>query len=563
MNEIAHILRYKLLAFIKVNIDWSFESVIKNIGSFIVYAGFMVGTFFLTRNIISFLLEQAHVGLFLLHRFLSMTLYVFFLSINVGNIIVSYSTLYKSNEVHYLLTKPVSFTNLFVIKFLDNFFYSSTTLFVIGFAVLAGYASYFNLPWQFYVSATFLLFIPFMFLAAMLGVIMLMGLMKLVQVLGARLVVGTLLIGYIGSIYAFFKLTNPTKLVSQVMRYYPNIDQYFGFLDPPLSRFLPNHWITESLYWTVSNPADGGSNATFYIILLLGACALISVLALFTARRWYYQSWLAFLSLRVRHEEKPRRVTPFHLVHRSPLEPQTEVLLKKEFWQFFREPSQWIHLCVILVLIAIFVTSISQIEMIPGLPVLQAVAFLVVFLFNTFLISSIALRFVYPLISIEGETFWKTRSAPISLNKIAAIKYGVALVLALLIGQMLNGFSQPLTVSSTLFVVSGFNSAFVSLAMVTLSFGMGSLFATFKEKNPIRVASSQGASLTFLLSLMYMVFLVAVLFVPVSRYFELQTVGLRLPTSSFVLATGIIGVLSLTVSVVSYIISVRSLRRDL
>lgn len=559
MAEIVHILRYKLLAFLKVNVDWRFESILKNVGSFVVYTGFMVGAFFLTRNVIAFLLEQAHVGMFLLHRFLSMALYVFFLSINVGNIIVSYSTLYKSSEVQYLLTKPVSFTNLFAIKFLDNFFYSSTTLFVIGLSVLAGYGSYFNLPWTFYATAIFFLFIPFMFLAAVIGVMMLMGLMKLAQMFGARVVIVGLTGAYIGSIYAFFKLTNPVKLVNQVMRYYPNIDQYFGFLDPPFSQFLPNHWVTESLYWTVSN---NHANATVYVGVLLVVCGIAAIIALLIARQWYYPSWLAFLGLRLSRDYVSTKPTVFHFSHTSPLEPQTEVLLKKEFWQFIREPSQWIHLAVILFLVGIFVASMRNVEIVPGNPFLQAVAFLVVFLFNAFLISSIALRFVYPLISIEGEAFWKTRSAPIRPSKVAAVKYAVALLLTLTIGQFLNGFSGPLTASRTLFTVSGINAAFIALAMVTLSFGMGSLFVTFKEKNPIRVASSQGASLTFLMSLIYMVFLVAVLFIPINQYFETQTRAVQSSHVSFVVATLIIGTISSIIAVVSYTIALRSLRRD-
>jgi ABC-2 type transport system permease protein len=561
LAEILHILRYKLLAFLKMNVDWSFESVLKNIGSFLVYTGFMLGTYFLTYNVIAFLLEQANIGVFLLHRFLSMALYVFFLSINVGNIIVSYSTLYKSSEVSYLLTKPVSFAGLFVIKFLDNFFYSSTTLFVIGFSVLAGYGTYFNLPWTFYVEAVFFLFIPFMLLAAVIGVMMLMGLIKLAQLFGPRPVITTLTLGYVGSIYVFFKTTNPMKLVQEVMRFYPNIDQYFGFLDPPVSRFLPNHWVAESLYWTVSN---NGADATVYMGILIGACLIVFGLALLIARKWYYRSWLAFLDLRLQREyHSPSRVTSWlHFSSHSPLETQTEMVLKKEFWQFFREPSQWIHLCVILLLMGIFLASMRNIEAIPGNPFLQSVAFLVVFLFNTFLISSIALRFVYPLMSIEGEAFWKVRSAPVSLKKIALIKFSLALLLTLIIGQFLNGFSKPLTTSSLLSTVSSINAAFVVLAMVTLCFGMGSLFVTYKEKNPIRIASSQGASLTFLLTLIYMVFLVGILFIPLQQYFEMSTLGKPFLSSSFMSVTVVIGLLSVIISTVAYLMSVQSLEKD-
>lgn len=559
MSEILHILRYKFLSFIKANIDWHLESVIKNIGSFLVYSGFTVGAFFFTRGAISFLLEQVHIGLFLLHRFLSMLLYVFFLSINAGNIIVSYSTLYKSSEVLYLLTKPVSYTNLFVIKFLDNFFYSSTTLFVVGLSVLAGYGSYFHLPWSFYLWAIGFLFIPFMFLAAIIGVMMLMGVMKLAHVVGARIVIVALGGLYVSSIYAFFKFTNPMKLVNEVMKFYPNINQYFGFLDPPFSKFLPNHWVAESLYWMV---VGNFSRTVPYFCILLATCCLVGLAAIRIAHRWYYQSWLVFLGLRKNRTDANQSARMFDLAKRSPLEPQTEVLLKKEFWQFFREPSQWIHLSAIVLLIAIFVGSIMRIDIVQSLTFLQTVSYLVVFLFNAFLISSIALRFVYPMISVEGEAFWKIRSAPVSLHKVAVLKFSAALSLTLIIGQILNGFSRPLTSSSILSASSAANVAFIAVAMVALSFGMGSLFATYKEKNPIRVASSQGASLTFLLSLLYLVFLVAVLFFPINRYFESIALGKPLITSEIFTTNVVIAIVSIVIATISWIISLRALKRD-
>ncbi|MDP3581903.1 MAG: hypothetical protein Q8S39_08195, partial [Ignavibacteria bacterium] len=74
-------------------------SLIKNIGSAIIYSAFGVGAFLFSKALINFLLVEVTVGQFLLHEFISMILFIFFMSINIGNIIVSYSTLYKSAEV--------------------------------------------------------------------------------------------------------------------------------------------------------------------------------------------------------------------------------------------------------------------------------------------------------------------------------------------------------------------------------------------------------------------------------------------------------------------------------
>ena len=51
---------------------------------------------------------RLHIGLYLYHRFLEMILFIFFIAVNLGNIIVSYSTLYKSSEVAYPYDKTAA-----------------------------------------------------------------------------------------------------------------------------------------------------------------------------------------------------------------------------------------------------------------------------------------------------------------------------------------------------------------------------------------------------------------------------------------------------------------------
>jgi len=114
--------------FWKVSSKQDFGMVIRNIGSFIVFGSFAVGAFYFSNFITAYLLENVRIGLFLFHRFVGMLLFVFFVTINLGNMVVSFSTLYRTPEVDFLLTSPVSYLNIFVIKFLDNFFYSSGTL---------------------------------------------------------------------------------------------------------------------------------------------------------------------------------------------------------------------------------------------------------------------------------------------------------------------------------------------------------------------------------------------------------------------------------------------------
>ncbi|MCU0332059.1 MAG: hypothetical protein MUC75_01650, partial [Ignavibacteriaceae bacterium] len=192
MSLLIHILKFKLLTFIKVQGDLNVKSAVKQISSSIVYILFAVGIFFFTRNIVTYLMEDVRIGMFLLHRFIFVVLFIFFMTVNIGNIVVSYSTFFKTREVGFLLTMPISFAKIFLIKFLDNFFYSSSTLLLMVTAALAGYTSYFGLPWYFIPFAVVFLILPFMFIAGTLGAITLLVIMRFAATFGIKKVLVTI-----------------------------------------------------------------------------------------------------------------------------------------------------------------------------------------------------------------------------------------------------------------------------------------------------------------------------------------------------------------------------------
>ena len=238
MDEILHILRFKSRSILMRSTEFNAANVVRTFGSIVVFGGFAIGAYYSSRVATDYLLDTARLGLFLLHRFMAMLLFVFFLSINVGNIIVSYATLYRSSEMEYFLTKPIPHTNLFLIKFLDNFFYSSTAFFLMAMAVLLGYGSHFHMPVLFYIRTMFLTLMPFIFLSGCLAAIMLMVVMRFAESLGVRKLVLLLVIAYLGGLSLYFGMTNPVQLQAQVMEHFPHVDQYFGYLDPPVAKYL-------------------------------------------------------------------------------------------------------------------------------------------------------------------------------------------------------------------------------------------------------------------------------------------------------------------------------------
>jgi ABC-2 type transport system permease protein len=560
MGELFHILFYKLKYNLKITAVFNLGGIIKTTGSGLLYLVFAVSAFYLTRTTINYLLTEVHIGLFLLHRFISMALFVFFMTVSVGNIIVAYTTLYRSSEVIYLFTKPVSFTNVFIIKFLDNFFYSSATLFFIGVAVIIGYGSYFNMSFLFYTNVTFLIFIPFMLIAASIAGIILFTLMKLASRIGALAVVSGLIAAYIGSIFLFFKFTNPSLLVQNVMQFYPHTDQYFVQFEPKFSQYLPNQWVADFLYWTAKG--NSSNSITYAIQILIYATLLFSFLVLI-AKFYYRKSWLQSLELKFFKRRQPS-VRKIFFQKRSIFGSQTEVLLKKEIIQFFREPMQYLHLGIMILFMGIFTISMMHVNLGKVPPFMYAVFYTVVFLFTAFLLSSLAVRFAYPAVSIEARYFWKIKSSPISLSKFFRIKYLIYLIPTIVLGSFLILFSNWEHRGVPQLITCVFvNVLFLSITLITLNISAGSFFSNFDEKNPIRVASTQGASLTFLLSLIYLAIASALIFNIFDNYFVSKKLKEYLSEGMILNSILISFLVSAVISTIAYIIGLRSLHRDL
>lgn len=519
MTQIFHILKYKLIIFIRLNTRIDFNNLLKNLGSSVIYIGFAIGAFFFTRRIIWFLITEIKIGLFLLHEFMSIIFFIFFVSINVGNIIVSYSTLYKSNEVSYLFTKPVNPSKIFILKFFDNFFYSSSTLLMILLSVLAGYVSYFQMGLSSLMLLFFGNFVPFMFSAGSLGVIILMILIKVASIIHPKKVIYIFGFFYLAFIILFFKINSPLELVNSVLKYYPflNKDLYLSNLVPAFLKYLPNSWLAESAFWI-------NKDILFYAypltILQILVSIILFLIAVLLGRKWYFNTWLLNIKLTADYySNKKQKQSILSFNNKSYLDPLTESLVKKDFLSFFREPSQWLHLIVLLMLMFIFLISVKGIRYIGlGNVYLQTGIYLSVFLFNLLLISTLSLRFIFPLISLEGEAFWKIKSAPVVNSKIILNKLFLFGLFILLTGLVLCYFINYRFVLQ-MELMALIISFVATTTIIFINLGMGGIFVNYKEKNAIRIASSQGASITFLINIAYMLFITIILFKPISNYF--------------------------------------------
>ena len=554
----THILKYKFLSFIHTDFDFNPKQIVRKSGNIFVYALFSIGAFFFTKNMIEYVLVTQKIGQFLMHEFISIILFMFFMAVHIGNIVVSYSTLFKSSEVQFLFTKPIKPSIIFSIKFLDNFFYSSTTLILILLSVFAGYAVYFNLSLSTFAVILFLNILPFLISAGALGVIILLIIMKLAVKIGLRKIFLSLSAIYLTFLIGFFQVTSPVELVNEVFKYYPDINRYFMELIPPYIKYLPNHWLSDSLFWIVNNNIE---QALKPMLMQMSLAIILILIALFLGKRWYYSVWLtSFRKIQLKKKPNKKYINLFE--QKSFFRDQIESLLKKDWLTFVREPSQVIHFVVLMVLILLFISSVSSVTLLGSYSYyLQSIVYMSVFLFNVLLISTLSLRFVFPLISLEGIAFWKIKSSPVNIHRYFLIRLIPYMIFIFIISQLLSFFSN-IQFSIYLKIVSALINALIVPGLVFLNFGLGAYFADYKEKNPIRISSSQGASITFMGVLILLVILVGGLFRSLISYFEILSKFGRHEIYNLLEISVLIGIVSISISIVSYRIALKSLARD-
>ncbi len=490
--------------------------LLRSLFSFFTFAIFAYLTFEVVRYATSYLIVQAKIGMFLFHRLLALALFVFFAIISIANILVAFVTVFRNTEAEFLHTLPIKPVEIFLARFLDSFLYSSALMLILVLAAVAGYAAFFREP-VIAALGIFLSILPLILSAACLGAIILLIVLKLSKKISVKTAVAVLSVFYAGSTYLYVRLNNPFKLFADVMKYYPHVDQYLGVLDPKVDYVAPSFWSANFFYFATTGNAVG---AALSALIVCGIAALLFVLMLKLAGKYYQETfWIARHKL---FERKVANATGYRGSKTSrSIRPIS--LLKRDFLLFIREPSQTFHFVIMIILIGVFLFNLFAMKIYLPDTFIVSSAFTLIFAFNSFLIVSLAVRFVYPMISLEGEGVWLLRSSPIKSSRVFYSKLLPAIVLLSTIGVVL-GYAAPYPFKNfhglvPESIVYGFASGiiFPSIAII-----FGGAFADFREKNPVRIASSHGATVSLLISLGVMVILSSLVFGQAFRYFSLH-----------------------------------------
>jgi ABC-2 type transport system permease protein len=298
---------------------------------------------------------------------------------------------------------------------------------------------------------------------------------------------------------------------------------------------MPSDWVQQAIMsWLKGRPDP----LPYYLLWSTAGAGLVIGAFL---HRWMYAS--GFSKAQESAEQFARTGVLSRLLHRAlaPFGVVRRELVLKEVRVFFRDTTQWSQLILLAVLVMVYVFNIKLLPLHgDGMTffLVNVVPFLNLVLAG-FVLASIAARFIFPGVSLEGRTLWLLRSSPMSMRQLLWSKFWVgALPLLLLAVAIIGVTDYLLEVSQFMMIVSVFTITLMTLAVSGLAIGFGTLFPQFETENAAQIPTSFGG-LVFMMTSVALIGLVVMLEArPVYGYLSTQAYGTPADPLGMVLGFG-------------------------
>jgi len=465
----------------------------------------------------------------------------------ISNIVTSISTLYRSRETAYLLSTPVGHKSVFTVKFIDNIFFSTWAVLLLGMPLIFAYGVVREFQVWHYLYTIFFALLPFVIIPACIGVAFSMVLFLMSKYLSPRLLIvsaGSLMIL---AVVIYFKFGQPSSLSFNVVSDWRVLNRYLGSMGATSFAFLPSYWMSEILR-TIST--GEGKPLLTYILALISTMLMFLHFVFIFAEKSYYDGWLGSVEYggkrQNRKSSSTRQVGFFKMPKWLPSD--FKAVLLKDMRIFVREPAQWAQFTVLLVLLAIYLVNLKYFPTDVKDSFWKTLIGFGNFAFTGFILATLSIRFVFPNISLEGKSFWAIISSPMPVRRLFWVKFWTAFIIFLMISEALALVSNILLGLQGLLMVLTFMSVLVmSASLTSLAVGMGAVFPRFEESNPGKIASSMGGMVATIIGLIYVGLMVSIAALPAHKYsvYKMDPI-LPFPTFEIALAAGLMLILNLT-----------------
>jgi len=413
--------------------------------------------------------------------------------LTISNAILAYMSLFDTQESSYLLSAPLRPRTYVYLKYLETLLFSSWSLVLLGLPLMIAMARITDEPWFFHplFLGFFICFVPIPGAAGLLLAWVVARFLP--RTVRKKVFLAAAFLGA-GAVVWFIQSTPVEEEATS--RWLNLFLDRMGFIQ---SALLPSSWVSHGVEGALQARV---TEALCYLAVTVANALFLSWVAVRLVSGRFLLAFDRALSSRGSGRRPATEPTgglagtvffylPAHL----------RLIAAKDLRTFFRDSLQWTQLLILFGLLALYLINLPRFA--SDTP-LEGWGMIIPFLnlgAISFLLATFTSRFVFPLVSLEGQQFWLIRMLPIPRGRILLAKFAFAMTVCLTVAlatMFLAAIVLRLPLAWTMIEVAVIFSFCVGLC--GLAVGLGARLPMFNERNAARVANSFGGTVNLIAS---------------------------------------------------------------
>lgn len=412
--------------------------------------------------------------------------------LTLSNAIISYTGMFSRDEAIYLLTSPLTPRDLVTLKYLESLALSSWSLILLGLPLMVAMADEAGDP-VFYVLfiSFFLAFIP---IPGALGLLLAWGAARFFPRKVARSV--AVLLAVAGGLLVLSAIRGIQVGQSEAELWLRNFLTRMSFVE---SALLPNNWVASGIDHAIYRHF---SESLLYLGVTLANALFMSWVAVLVVSKYFDRAFDRASAGRSSGKRPPAPASgglPGLVFAYLPL--PLRLVAAKDLRTFLRDPLQWTQLIILFGLLALYLTNMPTLRIEFG----STVWFLAIPFLNlcavSLMLATFTCRFVFPLVSLEGQKLWLIGVLPLDRGRVLTAKFAFAMTVTTLVAVTAIGLSAGmLRLSPVWTLIHLVITVSICCGLCGLAVGLGARLPSFDQPNAARIANGIGGTINLLAS---------------------------------------------------------------
>lgn len=458
--------------------------------------------------------------------------HLFFASLNVMLVfsagIILYGTLFRTPECKLLLTLPARDERIALHKFQEALGYSCWGFFLLASPMMLAYGIVVHAPWYYYALMAPLV-VSFVYIPCSLGAIMCLLLVAKFPKLKLAIVATSAVVAILVSGHAIWKTVSGPQLELFGTEWFQQTIHRFQFTQ---QEWLPSSWLSNGLlYAGLPQPDIGMISGTelpvvqscLYLAVLIMNALVFHLAMVAAGKAWLRQAYSAVTCMpRQRKQVGSALVDRVLSASLVGFPRPVRLLLVKDWRLLRRDPVQWSQFLIFFGLLGLYFLNLdrfrSQGSDINNMTWVNMVSFLNLAVVGLIL-STFTTRFIFPMISLEGQRFWVLGLLPLPRETILWSKFVFAALGSWLPCALLILASDlMLQIDMLVVLVHQFTCLLLCVGLAAIAVGLGATMPNFREVSPSKIAAGFGGTLNLVLSAIYIILIVVSTALPCHFY---------------------------------------------